>query len=212
MVGSRVFRPRLLPARTSSTSTHAWSPSRSSSARIFFTAASFGQLTDAIAVRHSHRGARPTSWKVWRWNVEPLDFWAAVVQFGGTLYFNVEHRASRSTRRSTSTRSIDSCGARTSSGRSRSSSPATSPRSPSRTGRGDGPTTDRPGWIAKLEPARFRRLRLLRDRRVHRSRRPPRSRTSASSTSAPSSVRSASSWERPSCCPRSDGPHGPRHA
>lgn len=56
---------------------------------IFFTAASFGQLTDAIAVRHSHRGARPNSWKVWRWHVEPLDFWAAVVQFAGTIYFNV---------------------------------------------------------------------------------------------------------------------------
>ncbi len=56
---------------------------------IFFTAASFGQLTDAIAVRHSHRGARPTSWRVWRWNVEPLDFWAAVVQFAGTIFFNL---------------------------------------------------------------------------------------------------------------------------
>src|SRR4029079_10229613 len=34
---------------------------------IFFTAAAFGQLTDAITVRHAHRGERPRSWRVWRW-------------------------------------------------------------------------------------------------------------------------------------------------
>jgi hypothetical protein len=56
---------------------------------IFFTAAAFGQLTDAITVRHAHRGARPRSWRVWRWDVEPLDFWAALVQFIGTICFNV---------------------------------------------------------------------------------------------------------------------------
>jgi len=56
---------------------------------IFFTAAALGQLTDAITVRHAHRGARPRSWSVWTWDVEPLDFWAALVQFVGTLFFNV---------------------------------------------------------------------------------------------------------------------------
>jgi hypothetical protein len=56
---------------------------------IFFTAAAFGQLTDAIVVRHAHRGARPRTWTVWRWDVEPLDFWAAGVQFVGTLFFNI---------------------------------------------------------------------------------------------------------------------------
>jgi len=56
---------------------------------IFFTSAAFGQLTDALNVRESHRGARPRSWRVWTWATEPLDFWAALVQFAGTLFFNV---------------------------------------------------------------------------------------------------------------------------
>ena len=56
---------------------------------IFFTAAALGQLTDAVTVRHSHRGARTRSWRVWRWELEPLDFWAALVQFVGTICFNI---------------------------------------------------------------------------------------------------------------------------
>lgn len=56
---------------------------------IFFTAAAFGQLSDAITVRHAHRGARPRSWRVWSWDIEPLDFWAALVQFVGTICFNI---------------------------------------------------------------------------------------------------------------------------
>lgn len=56
---------------------------------IFFTSAAFGQLTDAVTVRHAHRGARPGTWRVWRWDPEPLDFWAALVQFVGTLFFNI---------------------------------------------------------------------------------------------------------------------------
>ncbi len=56
---------------------------------IFFTAAALGQVTDAITVREAHRGARPHTWRVWAWGIEPLDFWAALVQFVGTLFFNL---------------------------------------------------------------------------------------------------------------------------
>lgn len=56
---------------------------------IFFTAAALGQVTDAVKVRAAHRGTRPTTWRAWTWEVEPLDFGAATVQFVGTLFFNL---------------------------------------------------------------------------------------------------------------------------
>jgi hypothetical protein len=56
---------------------------------IFFTSAALGQLTDAISVRRAHRSARPRGWRPWEWEIDTLDFWAAAVQFAGTLWFNV---------------------------------------------------------------------------------------------------------------------------
>ncbi len=85
MVGASLFAAG---AGSALFATHPYGPAIFFAGSIFFTTAAYLQVVEVVNEPDPATGHRPT-FVLWRWEPQKLGWWAVVVQFVGTLLFNV---------------------------------------------------------------------------------------------------------------------------
>ena len=71
---------------------------------IFFTSAAYLQYLECISTATNIAPDAPSEMRFFTFEIRRIDWWATVVQLAGTLFFNVSHLSSPSTRRATAKR------------------------------------------------------------------------------------------------------------